>query len=111
MRKSKDKPLSTPENVKKIKQDEIVKKRSAGNETDAIMEKSDYHDSISGGSRPGHKVSGTRSKFPNLNENGQKSHFLRVFSDSGPGQYFVLDPPLSMNAENHEKYLRRFVHY
>ena len=30
----------------------------------------------SSGSRPGHKVSGTRSKFPNLNENGQKSHFL-----------------------------------
>ena len=38
--------------------------------------------SLSGRSRPGHKVSGTRSKFPNLNENGQKSHFLRDFSDS-----------------------------
>ena len=44
---------------------------------------------ISGGSRPGHKVSGTRSKFPNLNENGQKSHFLQGFSDSEPGQHFV----------------------
>ena len=32
--------------------------------------------SASSGSRPGHKVSGTRSKFPNLNENEQKSHFL-----------------------------------
>ena len=32
--------------------------------------------SASSGSRPGHKVSGTQSKFPNLNENGQKSHFL-----------------------------------
>ena len=31
---------------------------------------------LSGGSRPGHKVSGTQSKFPNLNENGQKSHFF-----------------------------------
>ena len=44
----------------------------------------------SSGSRPGHKVSGKfpfpkfpfpfpnkfQSKFPNLNENGQKSHFL-----------------------------------
>ena len=30
-----------------------------------------------------------RSKFPNLNENGQKSHFLRGFSDSEPGQHFV----------------------
>ena len=30
----------------------------------------------SGGSRPGHRVSGTRSKFPNLNENGQKYHFF-----------------------------------
>ena len=41
-----------------------------------------------GGSRPGHRVSGIRSKFPNLNENGQKSHFLRGFSDSEPGQHF-----------------------
>ena len=30
----------------------------------------------SGGSRLGHRVSGTWSKFPNLNENGQNSHFL-----------------------------------
>ena len=36
------------------------------------------------GSRPGHKVSGTRSKFPNLNENGQKSHFLRGFLTQNP---------------------------
>ena len=47
------------------------------------------HKRHSGGSRPGHKVSGTWSKFPNLNENGQKSHFLRGFSDSEPGQHFV----------------------
>ena len=39
--------------------------------------------------RPGHKVSGTPSKFPNLNENGQKSHVLWGFSDSEPGQHFV----------------------
>ena len=43
----------------------------------------------SGGSRPGYKVSGTWSKFPNLNENAQKSHFLPGFSDSEPGQHFV----------------------
>ena len=43
----------------------------------------------SGRSRPSHKVSGTQSKFPNLNGNGQKSHFLRGFSDSEPGQHFV----------------------
>ena len=35
--------------------------------------------SASSGSRPGHKVSGTWSKFPNLNEIGQKSHFCEVF--------------------------------
>ena len=29
----------------------------------------------SGRSRPGHKVPGTQSKSPNLNENGQKPHF------------------------------------
>ena len=29
-----------------------------------------WSENISGGSRPGHKVSGTRSKSPNLNENG-----------------------------------------
>ena len=44
---------------------------------------------VSGGSRPGHKVPGTRSKFPNLNENAPKSHFLRGFSDLEPGQHFV----------------------
>ena len=38
----------------------------------------------SGGSRPGHKVSGLRSKFPNLNENGQKSHFCEVFLTQNP---------------------------
>ena len=43
----------------------------------------------SGGSRPGHKVSGTRSKFPNLNENEQKSQLLQGFSDPEPGQHFV----------------------
>ena len=30
----------------------------------------------SSGSRTGHKVTGTWSKFPNLNENGQKIYFL-----------------------------------
>ena len=49
----------------------------------------------SGGSRPGHRVSGTRSKVPNLNENGQKSFFLQGFSGSEPSQHFVYeDPPL-----------------
>ena len=43
----------------------------------------------SGGSRPGHKVSGTQSKFPNLNENGQKPHVSRGFSDLEPGQNFM----------------------
>ena len=43
----------------------------------------------SGGSRRGHKVSGTRSKLPNLNENGQERHFSLGFSDSEPGQNFV----------------------
>ena len=37
----------------------------------------------------GSQGSGTRSKFPKLNENGHKSHFLRDFSDSEPGQHFV----------------------
>ena len=32
-----------------------------------------------GGSSPGHRVSGTQSKVPNLNENGQKSHFFARF--------------------------------
>ena len=40
--------------------------------------------SASSGSRPDHKVSGTRSKFPNLNENGQKSHFCEVFQTRNP---------------------------
>ena len=44
---------------------------------------------LNGGSRPGHKVSGTRSKLPNLNENGQKPHFSLGLSDSEPGQNFV----------------------
>ena len=30
-----------------------------------------------GGSRPGHKVSGTWSKFPNLNKNGQNCVIFR----------------------------------
>ena len=38
-------------------------------------------------SRPGHNVSGTRSKFPNLHENGQKSLFFGGFSDSEPRQH------------------------
>ena len=38
----------------------------------------------SGGSRLGHKVSGTRSKFPNLNGNGQNSHFCKVFLTQNP---------------------------
>ena len=38
----------------------------------------------SGGSRPGHKVSGTQSEFPNLNENGQKYHFCEVFLTQNP---------------------------
>ena len=47
---------------------------------------------ISSGSRPGHKVSGTRSKFPNLNENGQK-FFVRLFR-LATRSTFCLDPPL-----------------
>ena len=39
---------------------------------------------FSGRSRPGHKVSGIRSKFPNLSENGQKSHFCKVFLTQNP---------------------------
>ena len=40
---------------------------------------------ISGGPRPGHKVSGIQSKVPNLNENGQKSHFFcEVFLTQNP---------------------------
>ena len=38
----------------------------------------------SGGSRPGHRVSGTQPKFPNLNENGQKSYFCDVFLIQNP---------------------------
>ena len=44
---------------------------------------------VSGGSRPGHRVSATRSKVPNLKENVQKSHFLQGFSGSEPSQHFV----------------------
>ena len=51
--------------------------------------------SASSGSRPGHKVSGTRSKFLNLNENGQKSHFLLRFFRLGTRSTFCLDPPSS----------------
>ena len=40
--------------------------------------------SDSAGSRPGHKVSVTRSKFPNLNENRQKSHFSLGFWTQNP---------------------------
>ena len=39
---------------------------------------------FNGGSRPGHKVSGTRSKFPNLNENGQNLIFREVFQTQNP---------------------------
>ena len=44
---------------------------------------------FSSGSRPGHKVSGTQSKFPNFIENGQNISFSRGFSDSEPSQNFV----------------------
>ena len=44
---------------------------------------------VSGGSTLGHKVSGTQSKFPDLNENGQNANFSRDFSDSEPCQNFV----------------------
>ena len=43
----------------------------------------------SGGSRLVHKVSGTQSRFPNLNENGEKAHFCEDFSDSEPGKNFA----------------------
>ena len=49
MRKCKDKPLSTPENVKEVKQDEILKKLSVDNVTDAIIEEFDYHHSMNAG--------------------------------------------------------------
>ena len=39
---------------------------------------------LSGGSRPGHKVSGTRSKFPNLNENGQNLILRWIFLTQNP---------------------------
>ena len=41
------------------------------------VEFSEFVDAIStsGGSRLGHRASGTRSKSPNLNENGQNPHF------------------------------------
>ena len=50
--------------------------------------------SHSGGSRLGHRASGTRSKPPNLNENGQKPHFSRLRSRSK----FCPYPPLSRNT-------------
>ena len=50
--------------------------------------------SHSGGSRLGHRASGTRSKPPNLNENGQKPHSPRLRSRSK----FCPNPPLSRNA-------------
>ena len=50
--------------------------------------------SHSGGSRLGHRAFGTRSKPPNLNENGQKPHFSRLRSRSK----FCPNPPLSRNA-------------
>ena len=50
--------------------------------------------SHSGGSRLGHRASGTRSKPPNLNENGQKPHSPRLRSSSK----FCPNPPLSRNA-------------
>ena len=49
--------------------------------------------SHSGGSRLGHRASGTRSKPPNLNENGRKPHFSRLRSRSK----FCPNPPLSRN--------------
>ena len=50
--------------------------------------------SHSGGSSLGHRASGTRSKPPNLNENGQKLHSPRLRSRSK----FCPNPPLSRNA-------------
>ena len=50
--------------------------------------------SHSGGSRLGHRASGTRSQPPNLNENGQKPHSPRLRSRSK----FCPNPPLSQNA-------------
>ena len=50
--------------------------------------------SHSGGSRLGHRASGTRSKPPNLNENGQKPHSPLLRSRSK----FCPNPPLSRNA-------------
>ena len=50
--------------------------------------------SHSGGSRLGHRASRTRSKPPNLNENGQKPHSPRLRSRSK----FCPNPPLSRNA-------------
>ena len=50
--------------------------------------------SHSGGSRLGHRASGTRSKPPNLNENGQKPHSPRLRSRSK----FCPNPPTSRNA-------------
>ena len=47
---------------------------------------------ISGGSRLGHRASGTQSKSPNLNENGQNPHFSRLRTQSK----LSLDPPLPM---------------
>ena len=44
--------------------------------------------SISSGSRPGHRVSGTRSKFPNLNENGQNLIFCEVFLTQNTANIF-----------------------
>ena len=38
----------------------------------------------SSGSRPGHRVSGTWSKVPNLNENGQNLIFCKVFLAPNP---------------------------
>ena len=48
----------------------------------------------SGGSRPSHKVSGTRSKFSKLNESRQQFHFYYDFLVRTQSK-FCLDPPLS----------------
>ena len=43
-----------------------------------------YEVNNSSGSRPEHKVARNGSKFPNLNENRQKSHFWRGFLTQNP---------------------------
>ena len=64
----------------------------------------------SGGSRPGHKVSATRSKLPNLNENGQKPHFFARFFWLRTRSKFCLDPPLPEVCILELSYSKSFEH-